>query len=322
MDDDEEQMQHRNGRMVLAAALALGGCTIADVTVPPSEDRLVVEAVMRTDYAQQTVLLHRSVRDQASVGEFGAEVVVTDPDGLRVVFVQSSDPCYSVTRGVEEPEVEVNATCYVSPPVAGRWLRPGQTYDLTVRTTRGEEARGRTNVPGAFTVHGIATTGRVDAREPICSLPPETPLPLGWTPAPGAWGYLAPLTIYGLSATLPPSFEPPDPLELVGVSVSAADTTLVLPAEFGVFDRFDYNQDLLRVLQQGLPDGTAARVVVAAADRNYINGVRGGTFNPSGQVRISSIVGDGVGVFGSLVPLRFTVDVGASPTVTPPCLAR
>jgi hypothetical protein len=86
-----------------------------------------------------------------------------------------------------------------------------------------------------------------------------------------------------------------------------------------VFDRFSFNQNLLRLLQTGLPGGTTARVVVAAADRNYINGVRGGSFNPSGPVRISSVVGDGVGVFGSLAPLHASVVVGSPFLGRPSC---
>lgn len=308
-------------RMMTAAAavLLLGGCTIADVTVPPSEDRLVVEAVLRTDLLRQTLLLHRSVRDQTSAGEPGAVVMVTGPEGREIVFHETSEPCYTISPGYQGSEVAVDVTCYASEAQAGRWVRPGETYELRVRTRRGELARARTTVPGAFRVNGIATSDRADMGEPACVLPPLTPLDVSWTPAPGAWGYLAPLTIYGLSSKYPPSFEVPDPLELVGVSVSAADTTLVLPGEFGVFDRFDFNQELLRALQGGLPDATLARVVVAAADRNYINGVRGGNFNPSGQVRISSIVGDGVGVFGSLAPLSFRVHVATSAAGDPPC---
>ncbi len=60
-------------------------------------------------------------------------------------------------------------------------------------------------------------------------------------------------------------------------------------------------------------------MTVAAADRNYINGVRGGSFNPSGQVRISSVTGDGVGVFGSLVPLQAAVEAGPARAGRPPC---
>lgn len=308
-------------RMMTAAAavLLLAACTIADVTVPPSEDRLVVEAVLRTDVLRQTILLHRSVRDQASTGEPGAQVVVTG-GGREIVFEETAEPCYTIGTGYEGSEVAVGVTCYASPGEDGRWVQPGQTYELRVQTARGEVARAITTVPGAFGVNGIRTASRNDRVEPVCSLPPATPLPLSWTPSPGAWGYLVPLTIYGLSGALPPSVNAPDPMELVGVSVSAGDTTLVLPGEFGVFDRFDFNQELLRALQAGLPDETAARVVIAAADRNYINGVRGGNFNPSGQVRISSIVGDGVGVFGSLTPIVFLIDVDTSPRGFPLCI--
>ena len=40
---------------------------------------------------------------------------------------------------------------------------------------------------------------------------------------------------------------------------------------------------------------------IAAADRNYVNWVRGGNFNPSGQVRVPSVRGDGTGVFAATV---------------------
>jgi hypothetical protein len=317
----KRQMSPLKNRIFAAAALVplLGACTIADVTVPPSEDRLVVEGVLRTDVLRQRIMLHRSVREQTSGEEPGAEVVVTDATGRVIYFRESAEPCYTISPTYAESEVAVDVSCYVSEVADGRWVQPGRTYDLRVTTTRGEVARSRTTVPGAFSVYGISTASRNDQPEPACSLAPGRPLPLAWSPSPGAWGYLAPLVIYGLSGTLPPSYNPPDPMELVGVSVSASDTTLVLPAEFGVFDRLEYNQDLLRALQGGLPNETAARVIIAAADRNYINGVRGGNFNPSGQVRISSIVGDGVGVFGSLTPRTFTIDVGMSSGSVPLC---
>ena len=199
-------------------------------------------------------------------------------------------------------------------------MRPGQTYDLVVRTARGEEARARTTVPGEYSIHGIRTASRTDQREPTCALPPDTPLPVRWSPSPGAWGYLAPLTIFGLSGTVPASYNPPDPMELLGVSVSAATPCWCCRASSASSTASTTTRTCCASCSGGLPDGTAARVVVAAADRNYVNGVRGGTFNPSGQVRISSVVGDGVGVFGSLAPLAFTVDVGAAGAQTPPCI--
>ena len=308
---------------VAAAALALlPGCTIADVAVAPGEDRLVVEAVLRTDARAQFILLHRAVQGGVAEGEPGAQVVVTREDGLQVQFQQTSAlVCYSIDPAylqADEP-IEIRGTCYGSAPSHGNWVRPGDTYDLSVRTTRGEEARARTTVPGEFALRDVRMTRLNDQPPPACTLPPATPLPLTWTRAAGAWGYIAPLRLQGLSAVLPDSIHAPDPLELVGVSVSSSDTSLVLPGEFGVFDRFDYDQDLLRVLQAGLPSGVLATVVVAAADRNYINGVRGGSFNPSGPIRISSVVGDGVGVFGSLAPLHAALVVGPPSPERPSC---
>lgn len=313
-------MQLRTMIATAAAALALSACTIADVTVAPGDDRLVVEGVLRSDSRGQFILLHRGVQSGVAAGEEGAEVVVTREDGASIRFQQTDDGCYAVDPAylqVEDP-VEIRGTCYASPDSLQYWVAPGGTYDLTVRTLRGEEARGRTTVPGRFTVAGMELS-RVGGVVGPCTLSPFAPLRLTWTQAPGAWGYIAPLRVSGLQRVLPDSFNAPDPLVLVGVSVSAADTSLVLPAQFGVFDRFSYNQHLLRLLQAGLPAGTTARVVVAAADRNYINGVRGGSFNPSGPIRISSIVGDAVGVFGSLQPLTMEIAVGPRREGTAAC---
>jgi hypothetical protein len=297
-------------------ALALTGCTIADVTTPPGQDRLVVHAVLRTDRVLQPLILYRSVAASEAPAERGAQVVVTRDDGARFVFRE-------VSTGACIPDVPTNpggtlGTCYVGPPGQGFWVRPGRTYDLEVTTTRGEVARGRTQVPGGFSLVGLPFEVRERADGipgEQCRLPPATIVPVTWTRSEGAWGYISPLLIYGLAAHAQAGGFPPPGDPLVGVSVSSSDTTALLPNEFGVFDRFDLDQDLLRFLQGGFPNGLSLVLTVAAADRNFINGVRGGSFNPSGQVRISSVVGDGVGVFGSLVPLTARMTVGGSGAV-------
>lgn len=314
---------------ILVLSVAGGGCTIADVVTPPGEDRLVIEAVLRTDSRRQHVLLHRSATAAGSPGEPQAEVVVTRDDGARAVFILAAQS--ACVSNIADDSGGPYGSCFVSPAELGYWVRPGRTYDLRVTTPRGELAQARTRVPGAFALVGlpfareraepagsesVRQTTTVDPNQ--CRIPVQTPFPVTWTQARGAWGYIAPLNIFGLSGYGEQGgFQVRDPLELIGVSVSAADTTLLLPGEFGVFDRFDLDQDLLRFLQGGLPRNVAARLTVAAADRNYINGVRGGSFNPSGQVRISSIAGDGVGVFGSLVPLSTTVVVSDDPDTRP-----
>lgn len=306
--------------MAAAALLLLGaaGCTLADVVVPESDDRLVVEAVLRTDAERQTIVLHRSVRGNASAAEPGASVVVRGPGGRAVAFAESDEDCIGNRGDYAADTLEVRVSCYRSPAGEGRWVRPGERYELEVSTTRGERARGTTTVPGAFALRTLPFTD--DGSAPVaCALPAGTLLPVRWSRSAGAWGYVAPLRIFGLAASLPPGVSVPEPLELLGLAVSAADTAIVLPSEFGIFDRFDLDQALLRLLQGGLPAGTTARVTVAAADRNYINGVRGGSFNPSGQVRISSVTGDGVGVFGSLVPLQAAVEAGPARAGRPPC---
>ena len=93
----------------------------------------------------------------------------------------------------------------------------------------------------------------------------------------------------------------------------------MFPSEFGVFDRFDLEQDLALRLQRGLPAGTDAVVTIAAVERNYVNWVRGGSFNPSGQVRVASLRGDGTGVFGAAVVRRFSVVAESGPGGSPDC---
>lgn len=310
----------------VAAGLLAAGCTLADVVVPESEDVLVVEGVLRTDLPRQAILLHRSVRGGASAEEPGATVVVRRPGALVPLIVLSEEPpggqgCFVVDplyRGGEDP-LEVRGTCYLSPAADGYWVAPGATYELEVVTTRGERARGRTTVPGEFSLKGVPFSRALPFQPQACAVPAGTPYPLRWTPAPGAWGYIAPVQIFGLSIVLPAELPVADPLELLGLAISARDTSIVLPTEFGVFERFRLDQEILRILQQGLPGGTMARVSVAAADRNYINGVRGGSFNPSGQVRISSVSGDAVGVFASLQPLVAIVAADEPQGGRPPC---
>ena len=304
-------------RTALATLLPLlAGCTIADVTVPAGEDVLVVESVLRTDQERQFLLLHRTIADGAGRAEHDAEVTVTDQFGVVFPFRETVGGCVFIYPAyLQSDSLRVDGTCYMSQDIV--WVRPGVEYRLSVRTTRGEVARGRTVVPEPFALVDVPYSAQQDPRTvPACEIRPDTQLELRWTRSEGAWGYVSPLLVHGLGTAL--GMPAPSPLELVGVSVSAADTSVLLPAEFGVFERFQYDQDLLRALQGGFPRGVFANLVVAAADRNYINSVRGGSFNPSGQARISSIGGDGVGVFGSLVPLRADI-IAQNPSSVPDC---
>jgi hypothetical protein len=136
--------------------------------------------------------------------------------------------------------------------------------------------------------------------------------------------YLVSMEVRGLRAALEGSGieDVPDPLELLGISISERDTTMLVPANVGLFERVRYDAELMRLLQLGFPPGVVVQLTVLSADRNFVNGVRGGAFNPSGSVRVSSVVGDGAGVFGSVVAHHMLVFVeqdsqGSSTCPTP-----
>jgi hypothetical protein len=196
-------------------------------------------------------------------------------------------------------------SCFVDGGPASN-LAPGDALDLTITLGDGRTLFGALRIPGDFQLDGVSGT---------CRLEPDTLLELRWTSSEGAWAYVNETSINGLPAALAAeNIEvEDDPLYLLGLSISASDTTVVFPSEFGVFDRFDLEQDLALRLQRGLPDGTDALVTVAAVERNYTNWARGGNFNPSGQVRVGSLRGDGTGVFGAAVVRSFAVVASAAP---------
>jgi len=303
---------------LLLAAWPAAGCTLAEVTTTQGEDVLVVESVLRTDRDLQQILLHRTLQGQVVGGAPGAQVAVQRENGARVVFQEAPiEACTSIGRRFRsgEDSLDIRATCYVSPQTGGRWVVAGGRYTLDVATREGERVRGSTQVPASFDLRGLTGAARLRNGDRRCILPPDTPLPLVWSTSAGTWAYLTEMEVRGLRGALAGSGidleDIPEPLQLTGVSVSASDTTLLVPAEVGVFERFSYNQDLLRAIQDGFPEGAQVTLVVAATDRNFVNAVRGGAFNPSGNVRISSVVGDGVGVFGSLVARTVQLDVHA-----------
>lgn len=302
------------------AGMLASGCNLGEVTAAQGGDVLVVEAQLEANSRErQYVLLHRSLQNGEVRPEPGATVTVTGPDGVPVEFTElPSGVCAELPRpGLEEEEIPIRVSCYATGLEKELFVLPGETYELEVVSRSGERIRGRTTVPGDF-------AGRRPSLPPnsalsSCWLAPRTNIELMWSQSEGAWSYLANLEIVGLANALQGSgFEVPDPLELTGLSISQTDTTLVLPREFGLFELTNVDQDVIAYLQDGFPAGVSLRLRVSALDRNYVNAIRGGTFNPSGAIRISSVVGDGIGVFGSYVPRDLFVVVEEEAPL-PPC---
>jgi hypothetical protein len=284
-----------------AALLLAAGCELREVVVTAPENVLVAEVYLLVGHARQFAFLHGTLAQQAEPPE--AAIEVRGPAGAVVYRPVPWFDCL-VTRTLDDGEQAPlpSGHCYAA-DVPEDAIVPGQSYTLEVRARDGRVLRGVTQVPGDFEVTAPA--------EPVCELPPWTALPIAWTPARGAWAYVVEASVFGLREVLAEQGieVPQEPLRLRGVSIAERDTTILFPTHLGLFERGTLDLELLLALARGLPPGVNARVVVAAADRNTVNWVRGGAFNPSGRVRTPSVFGDGTGVFGSAVLRSFGVDV-------------
>ncbi len=300
----------RRRRLALPSLLAVAGaagCQLRGVTLAEPADVVVAEVVLQAGASTQFAWLHRTLGND-SLAVPGATVAVTEAGGAVVAFRAASGRVCVDSSAAFAPDT--SGSCYTAalPVVAGA------AYSLKVVTADGRVLTGTTTVPGAFQLTRPAPGGRSGGG---CYLPPGTLLPLAWTRSSGAWVYVSDTRLTHIRRALDPNAPNDRSMDLQGFSVSASDTTIVFPSEFGIFDRADSaDAPILLALQKGLPAGVSATVVVAAADRNYVNWVRRGSFNPSGVVQIPSIRGDGTGVFGSMVPVRF--DLTSSPGSTLP----
>jgi hypothetical protein len=305
--------------VLLAGTVAfLPACELAEVVTEPGQDILVVEAVLNAGSPVQRIILHHAIADRIVLGEPGADVRIIGPGGQAYRFGHFPlGLCEDGLTPTRTDSLDVRASCYVSRD-SELWAFPGSDYELRVLTPDNRRVRGRTTIPGDFRFRSLPS----ERSGTDCALPPNTNLPLTWSVSQGAWGYVAAMQIRGLKEALAPrGIVAPERLELTGAAVSQSDTTLVIPAEVGLFELGEGNQEILKILQNGFPAGVSVSLTIAAADRNYVNSVRGGGFNPSGNVRISSVVGDGVGTFGSIVPRRLDIAVGDG-LPFPGCLPR
>jgi hypothetical protein len=283
------------GMGLVLAVMGAVGCELAEVTVAEPEELVVAEIYFRVedDRSDAIALLHRTT-GFAGKGVEGAGVRVRRPGGAWVAFTPEADPnCIEA----ETPESFV-PNCFVLPPsVAGALVFPGARLEVEVDLPDGGGMRGAVSVPGEFRIHSPS------AAPGTCTLTPETLLPLSWSPAEGAWAYLPEAEILGLRNALAPRgvVVRTDPVTLQGLAISQSDTSIVFPSQFGVFNRFSDDRELLLAIQGGIPENVSVYMVVSALDRNATNWVRGGAFNPSGQIRIPSLFGDGTRVVGAVV---------------------
>jgi len=278
----------------------LAGCELTEVVVEEPVDQVVAEIFLaaRPTGTVARAMLHRTF--------------VSDPDPIQaVVTIRRVSDGYFVeleSRIIEEcllgeAPAGTEASCYVGEGIRMSRFGPGDRLEATIEFPGSERRmRGTTTVPEGFEIRQPDVLG-VFLSERSCRIEPMTNVEVLWSQGAGTWAYLAETLLLGLEGV--PGGGDDDALKLQGLAISAADTSIVFPKQFGLFDRVDLDYELAVLLQQGLPAGVVARVEVAAVDRNYTNWVRQGTFNPSGLVRIPSMVGDGTGVFAAYVTDQF-----------------
>ena len=293
-------------------ALVMGGCDLTQVTIADLADIVVAEVYVTIgDTPNQNAVwafIHGSSAGEEPSSATFADAVVTVTDAAGVEHQLSFTA--AVVCVVSRPP-DAGGSCFsASVPVASS-IQAGDRLSVRIVLGDGRTLTGTTRIPGAFSVAGVL---------PECRIRPDSLFPLAWTRSDSSWAYVSEALLLDLpAALLGEGIDAPDSLSLTGLSISETDTTIVFPSEFGVFDRFELERDLAVRLQRGLPYGASAEVAITATDRNYVNWVRGGSFNPSGTVRVGSLVGDGTGVFSSVVTRRFTLFSTTDASQGPAC---
>jgi len=298
----------------MAAPLFALGCELAEVTTAVPERAVIAEIFIEIEEpeAQVFAILHQTIGHQRSPVE-GAEIWI-GPSGVAPRRLSSRAPAVCVDG---DTPAELAITCQVlSVESATNFLRAGQRIEVEVRLADGGRIRGATTIPGSFRI--LQPGGRTP---PSCRVPDARVLPLVWGRSAGAWAYLPEAQIFGLQEELALQgiVVPSEPVTLQGLALTEADTTIVFPSQFGLFNRLSDDRATLLAIQGGLPQRTYAEIVISALDRNAANWLRGGNFNPSGPVRIPSLFGDGTGVFGSIVNRSMLVVVDPLPGLLPLC---
>jgi hypothetical protein len=289
------------GAAMLGVLLGMLGCEIQEITVAEPESIPIAEVYFRISdgVPDGFALLHQTTGGPGVLLR-GSRVFVTGPSGLTVQM---------------EDETVLSECLGGLPPAGFQGLCFRLTGDNSALVRAGERTEVRIVLPDGAVMHGaVRMPGNYTLLTPTsssgeCRILPGTQLPVRWTPSAGAWAYLPEATVFGLEVAFLSSGirVPTDPLTLQGISISEADTSILFPAQFGIFNRFSGDREVLVALQQGFPSTSpiAGRVWVSALERNAVNWNRGGNFNPSGAVRIPSVFGAGTGVVAGVVNRSF-----------------
>ncbi|HJR67385.1 MAG TPA: hypothetical protein VJ802_13230 [Gemmatimonadaceae bacterium] len=266
----------RRASAAIALAVLLAACEIEKVGIPSTEAQVALHGVLSASAPSQVVLLERTRNGTLAILAPSFEVLdpVLSDEGIAesgaIVTMTTPTGRTLVARedAVVRSDGEGRGVYRFDLP--GDSLERGGTYELTVRTTRNEVLTAATSVPAgaAAFLAGQATFDRV-----------RDTLMLAWPPAPGARSYLVRIeTPFGPRSFFTDATRVRLSGELRNIDVAA----------------------LPRVFIPGFPQV----VTVSAVDSNYYDWFRTHSNTISGTGLINRVAG-GIGVFGSLVRLRF-----------------
>jgi len=260
----------------VAAVVLLAGCELEEVAIPRTDPRIALHSVLSASAPTQVVLLERT--RTGSVLLLAPPFDLTDPvvsdEGIAesgaVVRLDTPDGQTLVAREDNTVRGDGKGGGIYRFALPGAALTPGGTYRLSVRTNTGTEISAETSVPT-----GVAATV---PEQRVFDRARDTLL-VEWPASPGARSYVV-------------RVETP-----FGPRTFFTDSTRVRLT--GELRNVDVNV-LPRVFIPGFPQ----TVTVSAVDSNYYDWYRTNNDALSGTGLINRVRG-GIGVFGSLVRLRF-----------------
>jgi hypothetical protein len=221
---------------VAGLALSLGsvGCELQEITLAESQDLVVAEVFVQIGQGANriTAFLHRTEDGNrgggAEVPGAGVQLLVGPGIAAMDLLETDVDQCLVPT---EDPADRVPGTCYAASPLDELLVSDGDSIRVVIDLPDGGQLWGETVVPEGFDI--------VSPSNSVCTLGAGQTLEIQWTASAGTWAYVSETVISGLRDVLEPEgiVVEEDPLDLVGLSISASDTTIVFPTEFGVFER-------------------------------------------------------------------------------------
>lgn len=261
------------------AAATLSACELAAVNVAPPQASVVVHAVLNPDVEEQVILVESSLTGAIDIND-KLKFNVLDPirtaggspiSGADVRLLTDAD-----TVGVRATETisSGRGTGRYTVPRTALSVSPGQSYRLRIRTGDGTIVTGETRVP---TADAAWTRGAGSVARAVTLTRATDTLRLAWTPTANA-------------ATYTIRVETPD-----GPWFLFSDST-----------QFTLAGTLRNFFAAGLPSvwypGFLQPLSVVAVDQNFYDYNRTGN-DPFGGTGLISSVRNGLGLFGSMLPL-------------------